>query len=70
MRKRSERPAAYSITVFLGFAWDGIDSDTGGAVEIGTGNLVRSGQTIEISHRSDSDLTIIQISVKPARTVE
>ncbi|MGO8627711.1 DUF5334 family protein [Rhizobium ruizarguesonis] len=29
-------------------AWDGVDSDSGGAVEIGKGNLVRSGQTIEV----------------------
>ncbi|KAB2679660.1 hypothetical protein F9K85_01550 [Brucella tritici] len=30
------------------FAWDGVDSETGDAVEIGQGNLVRSGQDIEI----------------------
>ncbi|MBB4577261.1 MULTISPECIES: DUF5334 family protein [Rhizobium] len=30
------------------FAWDGVDSDSGGAVEIGKGNLVRSGQTVEV----------------------
>jgi len=32
----------------LALAWDGVDSDSGGAVEIGKGNLVRSGETIEI----------------------
>lgn len=29
-------------------AWDGVDADTGNSVEIGKGNLVRSGQDIEI----------------------
>lgn len=29
-------------------AWDGVDSATGGSVEIGKGNLVRSGRAIEI----------------------
>lgn len=31
-----------------GRAWDGVDSDTGSSVEIGKGNLVRSGRTIEV----------------------
>lgn len=36
-------------------AWDGVDSSSGGAVEIGKGNLVRSGRTIEIyDHASGS----------------
>ncbi|HAE42550.1 MAG TPA: hypothetical protein DCG34_06460 [Clostridiales bacterium] len=30
------------------FAWDGYDSESGGYVEIGKGNLVRSGQTIDV----------------------
>lgn len=30
------------------FAWDGVDADTGEAVEIGKGNLVREGKTIEV----------------------
>ncbi|WP_313606328.1 DUF5334 family protein [Rhizobium sp.] len=30
------------------FAWDGVDSETGQSVEIGKGNLVRSGSDIEI----------------------
>ncbi len=29
-------------------AWDGVDAQTGASVEIGKGNLVRSGQDIEI----------------------
>ncbi|NMN69458.1 MULTISPECIES: DUF5334 family protein [unclassified Rhizobium] len=29
-------------------AWDGVDTETGSAVEIGKGNLVRTGRTIEI----------------------
>lgn len=29
-------------------AWDGVDSESGGSVEIGKGNLVRSGRTIEV----------------------
>ncbi len=31
-----------------GWAWDGYDYGKGGYVEIGRGNLVRSGETIEI----------------------
>lgn len=30
------------------FAWDGTNAETGDAVEIGKGNLVRSGEEIEI----------------------
>lgn len=30
------------------YAWDGVDSSSGDAVEIGKGNLVRRGETIEI----------------------
>lgn len=40
--------AALLGTVACGFAWDGYDSDTGDAVEIEKGNLVRSGRDIEI----------------------
>jgi hypothetical protein len=29
-------------------AWDGVDSGTGGSVEIGKGNFVRSGSSIEV----------------------
>jgi hypothetical protein len=29
-------------------AWDGVDSSTGGSIEIGKGTLVRPGRTIEI----------------------
>jgi len=29
-------------------AWDGVDAETGATVEIGKGNLVRSGQKIEV----------------------
>jgi len=32
----------------IAFAWDGVDGESGGAVEIERGNLVRSGETIEI----------------------
>lgn len=32
----------------IAFAWDGIDSETGASVDIGKGNLVRRGETIEI----------------------
>lgn len=28
--------------------WDGVDTSTGGSVEIGRGNLVRTGRAIEI----------------------
>lgn len=33
---------------FPAAAWDGVDAQTGASVEIGKGNLVRSGQEIEI----------------------
>lgn len=29
-------------------AWDGVDSESGADIEIGTGNLVRSGRDIEV----------------------
>ena len=34
-------------------AWDGTDTETGEAVEIGEGNLVRSGQDIEVYDYGD-----------------
>lgn len=34
-------------------AWDGYDSDTGESVEIGSGNLVRAGETVEIYDYED-----------------
>ena len=37
-----------SALVTVSYAWDGVDSETGDAVEISKGNLVRSGQDIEI----------------------
>lgn len=40
--------AVASLFPLQAFAWDGVDTETGSAVEIGKGNLVRSGQTIEI----------------------
>ena len=36
------------LSIPCSFAWDGVDSDTGGSVEIGQGNLGRPGQDIEI----------------------
>jgi hypothetical protein len=38
-------------------AWDGVDSDTGGSVEIGEDNLGRSGSSIEVSGRATSEST-------------
>jgi hypothetical protein len=32
----------------VALAWDGVDNGSGGAVEIEQGNLVRSGETIEV----------------------
>ncbi|MET3758735.1 hypothetical protein ABID08_006119 [Rhizobium binae] len=54
-----------STNICLG--WDGFDNETGASVEIGKGNLVRSGQTIEIyDHGSgeyrDVDVQSIQRS--------
>lgn len=36
------------ISAPASFAWDGVDSQTGQSVEIGKGNLVRSGSDIEV----------------------
>ena len=36
------------LSAFPAAAWDGTDTETGGAVEIEKGNLVRTGQDIEI----------------------
>ncbi|MCQ1839222.1 DUF5334 family protein [Neorhizobium galegae] len=37
-----------SLSCASALAWDGVDSSTGGNVEIGKGNLVRSGSSIEV----------------------
>lgn len=38
----------FAMNCIPALAWDGVDTSTGEAVEIGKGNLVRSGRTIEI----------------------
>ncbi|MGO6845940.1 DUF5334 family protein [Rhizobium ruizarguesonis] len=41
--------AVFLLTIpVVALAWDGVDSGSGGAVEIEKGNLVRSGETIEV----------------------
>lgn len=42
------RTALIIVAASAAHGWDGIDSGTGGAVEISKGNLVRNGSTIEI----------------------
>lgn len=45
------RNVLFAIAFLCGspaLAWDGVDTNTGDSVEIGKGNLVRRGQTIEI----------------------
>lgn len=42
-------------------AWDGYDSDTGSSVEIGSGNLVRSGETIEIYDYEDGQYKDVDV---------
>lgn len=46
----------YSLCLLLSTlaaAWDGYDSDTVEAVEIGSGNLVRASETVEIYDYDD-----------------
>ncbi|WP_392711021.1 DUF5334 family protein [Rhizobium ruizarguesonis] len=41
--------AVFLVTIpVVALAWDGVDNSSGGAVEIEKGNLVRSGETIEV----------------------
>ncbi|MDH4439177.1 MAG: DUF5334 family protein [Rhizobium sp.] len=42
-------------------AWDGVDSSTGGSVEIGKGNLVRSGRTIEVYDADAGDYRDVEV---------
>lgn len=42
-------------------AWDGVDSSTGDAVEIGKGNLVRRGETIEIYDSSSGSYRDVDV---------
>jgi len=43
------------------FAWDGTDADTGGGVEIGKGNLVRTGRDIEIYDHESGEYRDVQV---------
>lgn len=42
-------------------AWDGYDANTGNSVEIGSGNLVRSGETIEIYDYEDGQYKDVDV---------
>lgn len=42
-------------------AWDGVDTSTGGSVEIGKGNLVRSGSTIEVYDADAGDYLDVEV---------
>ena len=48
------------IVLFLN-AWDGYDYDTGNYVEIGSGNLVRSGSEIEIYDYETNDYKYVEV---------
>lgn len=43
------------------FAWEGYDYDTGNYVEIEGGNLVRSGQEIEIYDYEDGEYKYVEV---------
>ena len=43
------------------YAWDGIDAETGGAVEIGEGNLVRPGEEIEIYDYNSGEYKNVEV---------
>lgn len=43
------------------YGWDGVDSTTGEAVEIGKGNLVRTGQTIEIYDSGSGEYRDVEV---------
>jgi hypothetical protein len=42
-------------------AWDGIDVETGGQVEIEKGNLVRSGRSVEIYYHEKNEYRDVDI---------
>ncbi len=43
------------------YGWDGVDAITGESVEIGKGNLVRSGQTIEIYDSGSGEYRDVEV---------
>lgn len=43
------------------YAWDGTDTDTGCDIEIEDGNLVRSGNEIEIYDRNDGEYHNVEV---------
>lgn len=42
-------------------AWDGYDSESGSAVEIGKGNLVRPGQSIEVYDYGNGEYRDVEV---------
>lgn len=54
------------------FAWDGYDYETGDYIEIGKGNLVRTGREIEIYDYSDGSYKDVEVESiqRNGRTVE
>lgn len=42
-------------------AWDGYDSESGSPVEIGQGNLVRPGETIEVYDHGSGDYRNVDV---------
>ena len=43
------------------YAWDGSDSESGASVEIGEGNLVREGETIEIYEYNTGEYKDVEV---------
>lgn len=50
-----------SFPIASAVAWDGVDSGTGGSVEIGKGNLVRSGSSIEVFDHNSGEVRNVDV---------
>ena len=50
-----------ALTTGSSYAWDGYDYENGAYVEIDKGNLVRSGETIEIYDYNDGEYKDVEV---------
>ena len=50
-----------SLIAFPCFAWDGVDTETGGGVTIEKGNLVRTGRDIEVYDQDTGDYKTMDV---------
>lgn len=62
MRKAILFALALALMASTAFAWEGYDYDKGSHVEIGEGNLVREGETIEIYDYGSGEYKDVEVN--------